>query len=587
MSHNLGLRGLALAACLTTGQTAIAEDNGKAITPPMGWSSWSALETNIDEITIKEIAELQSSLLKSAGYKYVNVDGGWYQNPDVGVDANGRWLEDRAKFPSGMRALADYVHSLGLSFGLYVTPGIPKLAVMRNTPIENSPYRASDIALTNVMETTYLGGTMYAVDYSKPGSQEFVNSWANLFSTWGVDYLKLDAVGDENAADVAAWSQALIQTGRPIHFELANNLDPSYAGVWRKYSNGWRISTDIESYNGTTLTTWDELALRFSLEPNWLGAAGPGGWNDLDSLEIGGDHDGLSSLERQTMFTFWALSASPLIIGDDLRQLDSTGIQLLTNAEAVALDQAGVVASPINAGTPQQIWSALEPDGSYAIGLFNLGDASSYIYVPWSSVGFTGSASVRDVWSSTNVGSMETGFGARVDPHGSRLLRIVPEQPIRRLLASTAVTTNGASIVSGTVGPEGQRAHSVGLGGTLMYPEIDLKCGGAYDLTISFVNGDSAARAAVVTVNGRELPVLNFPGSGDWGANLREQGLTTTVSFGKGANSLIVGNPAGPAPRYNRHHSAIEGCGSRTPGDRSLPRQPTNSAAIGHLYSPK
>src|SRR5205085_2059139 len=140
-------------------------DNGQALSPPLGWSSWSALETNIDENTIKTIAQIQASLLKPAGYVYVNVDGGWYLNPDLGIDLNGRWIADPDKFPSGMRALGDYIHSLGLRFGLYVTPGIPKLAVTQNTPVEGTRYRAADIAIPGKTEVTYLGGTMYSLDY--------------------------------------------------------------------------------------------------------------------------------------------------------------------------------------------------------------------------------------------------------------------------------------------------------------------------------------------------------------------------------------------------------------------------------------
>src|SRR5437763_2919023 len=116
-----------------------------------------------------------------------------------------------------MRALGDYIHSLGLRFGLYVTPGIPKLAVTQNTPVEGTRYRAADIVIPGKTEVTYLGGTMYSLDYSKPGSQEFLNSWANLFATWGVDYLKLDAVRSVNVPDVKAWSSALLQTGHSIH----------------------------------------------------------------------------------------------------------------------------------------------------------------------------------------------------------------------------------------------------------------------------------------------------------------------------------------------------------------------------------
>jgi len=525
-----------------------AEDNGVALTPPMGWSSWSALETGIDESTIMAIAQVQASTLKSAGYLYVNVDGGWYLNPDMGVDANGRWIADPSKFPSGMQALGDSIHALGLKFGIYVTPGIPKLAVTENTPVEGTSYHAADIAIPTQTEVTYLGGTMYALDYTKPGAQDFVNSWANLFAAWGVDYLKLDAVGAANIPDIAAWSSALIQTGRPIHLELSNNLDPADASTWRQYSNGWRISTDIESYNGTTLTDWTNVALRFALEPDWLGAPGPGGWNDLDSLEVGSAEDGLSSDERQSMMTFWALSASPLLVGDDLRDLDASGIQLLTNPEVIAIDQNGVDAAPFNTASPLQVWAALEPDGSYAVGMFNLSSAAASIDVPWSSVGFAGVASVRDLWTSSDLGSFPDGFTATVNSHGSRLLRVVPGARVFERLAGTALAGGGAFIGASTVGARGQRAQSIGLGGTLTFPNISLDHAGFYELTISYVNGDAAARNAILTVNGADSLNLTFPPAGDWAANLTEQGITTSVPMACGDNKLVLANPAGPAP---------------------------------------
>ena len=221
------------AICVLASHPAEASTNGLAVSPPLGWSSWTSLQAAVSEDAVKEVAATQASLLRGSGYVYVNVDGGWYLNPDLDVDPFGRWIADPAKFPGGMKALGDYIHGLGLKFGLYVTPGVPGLAIARNTPIEGTPYRAADIA-TSRTEITYLGGAMYYIDYTKPGAQPFVNSWANLFASWGVDYLKLDAVGEFNVPDVRAWSTALQQTGRPIHLELSNSLTPVLATTWSR-----------------------------------------------------------------------------------------------------------------------------------------------------------------------------------------------------------------------------------------------------------------------------------------------------------------------------------------------------------------
>jgi alpha-galactosidase len=536
-----------LLAGIVASQTARAETNGVALAPPMGWTSWSSLQTEVDENSIKAIAQIQASLLKDTGYVYVNLDGGWYMNPDAGVDAFGRWLPDPVKFPGGMAALGAYIHGLGLKFGIYVTPGIPAVAVAWNTPIESTRYHAADIAIVSKREDTYLGGTMYYIDYNTPGSQEFVNSWANLFASWGVDYLKLDAVGDWNIPDVQAWSKALQQTGRPIVLGLSNNLNRSSAATWRQYANGWRISPDIEAYDGIGLTDWNHVAARFTFASRWLGTGGSGGWNDLDSLAIGGTRTGLTRDERRTMLTLWALSASPLIVGDDLRTLDGFGTDLLTNTEVIGINQSGVVAAPVSIGTTRQVWSALQPDGSYAVGLFNLGSAASVVRVSWADLGITGAAKVRDAFAHADVGTFTGAFSAQLESHASMMLRVTPAAPVQQLLAASGTLTAWA--VSGTspVGTRGQRAQYVGFGSSVSFPRVTVTKGGLYQVTVSYINGDPTARAAVMTTNNSSAWVV-FPAAGDWDANSTVQGTTSTVSLSPGTNRIAFWNPFGWAP---------------------------------------
>ena len=142
------------------------------------------------------------------------------------MDKYGRWVVDSSKFPQGIAALARFVHGLGLQFGFYVTPGIPVAAYNQNTAIENTRFHARDIADTTRFETNYNYGdsVMYYIDYSKPGAQEFIDSWARLFASWGVDYLKIDGVGRFDISDVQAWSSALKKSGRPVYLALSNTL---------------------------------------------------------------------------------------------------------------------------------------------------------------------------------------------------------------------------------------------------------------------------------------------------------------------------------------------------------------------------
>jgi hypothetical protein len=265
------------------------------------------------------------------------------------VDQYGRWLTDASKFPpgpdgeNGIAVVADYVHKLGLKFGIYVTPGISQQAVVANTPIEGTSYHADDIATTTA-EKNYNCKGMVGIDYSKPGAQAFVDSWAKEFADWGVDYVKIDGVGTSDVPDIQAWSQALNNSGRPIHLELSNNLAISAASTWEQLANGWRTGGDVECYCGPggasyPLTDWSHVSSRFNQVASWAPYGGPGAFNDYDSIEVGnGANDGLTVDERKTQLSLWALASSPFILGTDLTDLDSSDLALLKNTAVLGVD---------------------------------------------------------------------------------------------------------------------------------------------------------------------------------------------------------------------------------------------------------
>ena len=278
------------ALAVTASPARIQEANGVGRTPAMGWSSWSFIRHDPTAADIEAQAlAMKSSGLAKAGFDYVNVDDFWYQCPGSqgpNVDQYGRWVTDATKFPpsgseNGIQAVADYVHHLGLKFGLYVTPGISDQAVAQNTPIQGTSDTAAQIA-DGAKENNYNCGGMQGIDYSKPGAQAFINSWADQFASWGVDYVKLDGVGSFDIPDVQAWSQALAQTGRPIHLELSNSLNIADASTWAQYSNGWRTGGDIECYgcetSGTSypLTDWANIESRFNQVAQWQPVRRPG-----------------------------------------------------------------------------------------------------------------------------------------------------------------------------------------------------------------------------------------------------------------------------------------------------------------------
>ena len=401
-----------------------------AFTPPMGWSSWSLIRTKPTEQNIEaQGLAMHTSGLQAHGYRYVNIDAGWSDH----LDAYGRDAWNTTAFPDGIPALAAYLHRLGLKFGVYLTPGIPKAAVAANLPIAGTPYHLADIA-----DTTQPGNThddSWRIDFGKPGAQEYIRGYANLLASWGVDYVKMDFVGPggglvpaDDRPDMEAWHQALQHTSRPIALELSNSLSLADAAVWKANSNGWRIDGDIECYHCATvgLTDWAHVLKRFTDAPKWVSYGSRGGWNDLDSLEVGnGVNDGLTPDERQSAMTLWAISAAPLLLGTDLTALDPADLKLLTNDEVIAVDRAGRPAGPVSQATSQQVWFSKDADGGYTVALFNLGDAPATVTADWSDLGAHGrSGRVRDLWTHQNLGVADGGFSATLPAHGSRLLRV-------------------------------------------------------------------------------------------------------------------------------------------------------------------
>jgi alpha-galactosidase len=428
---------------VTTTAPAVAESNGVGGTPAMGWSSWSFIRHDPTAADIEaQAAAMVSSGLSSVGYDYVNVDDFWYdcpgsQGPDV--DSYGRWVTNAAEFPpgageeNGIQVVAGYVHSLGLKFGIYVTPGISKQAVSRNTPILGTSYTADEIA-TTTSENNYNCGGMDGINYRAPGAQDFINSWADEFASWGIDYVKLDGVGEEDIGDVEAWSAALKQTGRPIHLELSNSLGIADAATWAEYSHGWRTGADIECYCGSDsssypLTDWSNVRSRFAQVAEWQPYGGPGGFNDYDSIEVGNGpaDDGITDAGAQSQLSLWAMAASPLILGADLTKLDSTELGYLKNAAVIAVDQDGIDASRIVNHVNQQVFAKTEPDGDVILGLFNDGaSASQTVTVSLAAAGIRGSATATNLWTGAPAGILSGTYSVPLGAGAVQLLKLVP-----------------------------------------------------------------------------------------------------------------------------------------------------------------
>jgi Alpha galactosidase A/NPCBM-associated, NEW3 domain of alpha-galactosidase/Alpha galactosidase C-terminal beta sandwich domain/Carbohydrate binding module (family 35) len=444
---------------------ATAEANGVGQTPALGWSSWSFIrhDPTAADIEAQALAMKRSGLAR-AGFDYVNVDDFWYQCPGgqgPSVDQYGRWVIDATKFPAagsvnGIQVVANYVHSLGLKFGLYVTPGISDQAVAQNTPIEGTSDTAGQIA-TTTSEQNYNCGGMTGIDYSKPGAQAFINSWASEFASWGVDYVKLDGVGAGDIPDVQAWSTALQQAGRPIHLELSNSLAIANASTWAQYSNGWRTGGDVECYgcesggSSYPLTDWTNVESRFNQVAQWQPYGGPGAFNDYDSLEIGnGSNDGLTPDERQTQMSLWSLASSPLILGTDLTSLDATDLKFLKNRAVLSVDQDAIDASRIASTATEQVFAKTEKGGDVVLGLFNTGSVPAVVSTTAAAVGLPASDAyqLNNLWTHhiTETGST---IAADVAPHGVALLRITPTRHPGLVPPATAISLTGPAALIG------------------------------------------------------------------------------------------------------------------------------------------
>ncbi|MFI8228967.1 alpha-galactosidase D [Streptomyces sp. NPDC085900] len=573
---------LALAAGAVTvapaAHAATADPAPIAAKPYMGWSSWSMQSSKypglnpdgdysyLTEANVTKQTDALAAKLKKYGYEYVNIDAGWWRDntwkPEY--DQYGRQKADPKRFPSGMKAVADRIHAKGLKAGIYLPAGLEKEAYNDGrTPIWNADGCTTADIVYGDLRTTNGWDSSYKLDFSRPCTQKYIDSQARSIAGWGYDFLKLDGVGPgsgksgdqyDNVADVAAWHKAIAATGRPIHLELSWSLDIGHADDWKKYSNGWRIDTDVECYCNTLVSWENSVDDRWDDAPGWTRHAGPGGWNDLDSLDVGnGAMDGLTKAERQSYATLWAIAKSPLYTGDDLTRLDSYGLSLLTNKEVIALVQGATPpARPITPSDPQQVWAAKNPDGSYTVALFNLAGSPAAVTAPWASLGFTGKAAVRDLWNHENLGSFKDGITEALPAHGSRLFTVTPhgttlaftgyeaEAPANTLAANASVAD--CSACSG-----GKKVGNLYLGGKLTVNDIVVPKAGTYQVKIAYVSGD--ARSVAVSANGGGATNHKFPSTGDWGTTGT---VSVPLTLKAGSNTITFDSGNGYAPDIDR-----------------------------------
>ena len=324
--------------------------------------------------------------MEAAGYSFINIDDCWQTNRD----GNGVLVADPAKFPHGIKALADYVHSKGLKLGIYSDHG-----------------------------TVTCQG--------KPGSYGYEYVDALTFALWGVDYLKYDNCilppGDSTNADDAKMAAALGQTGRPIVFSLC---DWSYASWMPDDGNLWRTTSDIQD-------TFSSFVANLGADSPMAFVAGPERWNDPDMLEVG--NGGMTATQDQSEFSLWCIVGAPLIAGNDLTTMSAQTLAILTNSEVIAVDQdpVGEQGIQVAGSSLRQVWC--KPLGTNfntkAVALFNLTSSATSISVNWTNLGLqAGPATVRDLWAHADLGTFTNSFTTNVPGDGAVMLKVVGTAPV-------------------------------------------------------------------------------------------------------------------------------------------------------------
>ncbi len=362
-----------------------------ALTPPMGWNSWNKFQCNVDENLLRQTADaMVKSGMKDAGYQYVIIDDCW----QVSRDKDGNIIADPEHFPSGIKALADYIHSKGLKFGIYSDAG----------------------------DKTCAG---------RPASRGHEFQDAHQYAAWGVDYLKYDwcnTTTQDAHASYALMREALNASGRPIVFSMCE-WGTAKPWLWAKdVGNLWRTTGDImDKWDGKEKWSLGMLTI-LDMQDGLESFAGPGHWNDPDMLEVG--NGGMTLAEYRAHFSLWAILAAPLISGNDLRDMKPEIQEILTNKEVIAIDQdrLGRQGRRVHKDGDLEVWARPLEGGNRAAVLLNRGTVEKSIAVNWVDLDYPShvTAEVRDLWQKKDLGKFKDGFSAQVPPHSVVMITVKP-----------------------------------------------------------------------------------------------------------------------------------------------------------------
>ena len=409
--------------------------------PPMGWNSWDCYGAAVTEEIVRRNADYMAIHLRDVGWEYIVVDIQWAQPTAVNhsyepfseltMDEWGRLTPALNRFPSaadgaGFGPLADYVHSLGLKFGIHIMRGLPRMAAHRHLPIEGSEYTCHEAADPNSI--CAWNPDMYGLRADLPAAKAYYDSIFRLYASWGVDYIKCDDIALEYPhcrKEIEVISEACRNCGRDMVLSLSPGPAPlEEANHLKTYANMWRITDDF----------WDDWKLlkgMFERAEKWCIHAAPGHWPDADMLPVGAlrqceDPDGwtrFTEAEQRTMMTLWCMMRSPLMIGGELTKNDDFTHSLLTNADLLRIQRRSYCAQPLWTTEEESVWVAPLQNGAglYAA-LFNLSDEPRTVSL---SAGLmeTEVTTAKELWTGAAQDPAK-GVSAELPPHDAAVFLV-------------------------------------------------------------------------------------------------------------------------------------------------------------------
>jgi len=499
-------------------------------TPLMGWASWNCFAHDISEAKIKAQADaMVSTKLAEAGYKYINIDDGFWDNRNT----DGSLRINAVKFPKGFKDIADYIHSKGLKAGFYSDAGDWTCGAVHGG------------------ETTGEGVGLYQHE------QQDVDL---AFKTWGFDYFKVDYCGASRHLKLDEQTQytkirkALDSTGRTDI--IYNVCRWQFTGGWVcSIGNSWRIADDISA-------NWAAILRILDLNTYLSGFASSGHYNDMDMLEVG--NGSLTADENRSHFSLWCLLSSPLVLGNDLTKMSTETLNLLKNSEAIAINQdtSGLQGHIISDdGNGGQVWGRrLHTLNSKerAVILFNRGTAAKTLKVTLDKLDLEGSATVRDILNKKDLGSVETEFSSSVPAHGVVFVKIVGTTSRLQTLfeaenswlnnfnltVNNAIVADQARAVKDAACSGGAKVSYIGKGDKnfIEFKKIWSDRDGACDLTLTYFSGEN--RSAKMTVNGKDTTLANL----NSGSFTTKGTLKVPVTLKKGLNAIRFSNATASLP---------------------------------------